>query len=245
MCTNHFDNWRAQAKPAFKYLNDHASETEFITFAENLCRLENIITNDIKDIFNKKDSFIFLALFDKFIKLGMNDGEFGEFLREFKNNLRNTKRTRKGLLFDEIDKDSSTKDKQVVADKLELLENLMHDFLHINIKDNELDDEVFVAKCLDIDVEALQEDMDFYNETLDELEKKAIKIGSKLLDEENRKSLLTMVIYSFREDLDLDNWLIEYAKTNNQYCIDQKQNFLHMKNSFEQYYRAKTQKKSA
>lgn len=88
-----------------------------------------------------------------------------------------------------------------------------------------------------MDVASLHDDMDFYNETLDKLEEKTLKVGSKLLDKENRKSLLSMVVYSFMEDVDLDKWFAEYAKNTDRYCIDQKQNYLRMKESFEQYCR--------
>ena len=239
MCMNHFDNWKTQAKSAFKYLNEHAKDEEFDSFADYLHRLEKVITDDIKNIFNKKDSFVFLTLFGKFAKLEIEDSYFGEFLKEFNENMRTNKKNKKGLLFDEIDKDLSTKDKQVITDKLELLENLMLEFL----RDKQTDDETFIAENLNIDVETLRNEMDYYTETLDKLEEKTIKLGSKLLEKENRKSLLAMVVYSFREDIDLDDWLAEYAQNTDTYIIDQKQNFLHMKADFEQYCR--THKKSA
>ena len=236
MCMNHFDNWKTQPKPACKYLNDHATEEEFDIFTDNLHRLEKIITKDIKNIFNKKDSFIFLTLFDKFARLGLDDEKFAEFLREFQCKLRPVKRNDKGLLFDEIDKDASTKDKQVITDKLHMLENLMLDFLHIdNTNFVQINIESFIARNLDIDVETVQDDMDFYNESLNELLDHTVKIDSKLRNEENRFSLLAMMVYSYKEDKDLDEWMTEYARRNNTYFIDQKKNFLHMKNDFEKY----------
>lgn len=243
MCMNHFDNWKSQPKAACKYLNNNATNEEFDVLANNLHRLENIITNDIKGLFNKKDSFIFLTLFDRFLKFGFEDVRFAEFLKEFDENLRNTKKSEKGLLFDEIDKESSTKDKQVVIDKLNMLEKLLKDFLQINTELNQASDEVFIAKVLDMDTESLHDDMDFYNVTLDELEEKAIRVGSRLLDQENRKSLLAMVVYSFKEDLDLDEWIADYAANTNTYCIDQRQSYLYMKEDFKKYCR--THKKSA
>lgn len=243
MCMNHFDNWKSQPKAACKYLNNNATNEEFDVLANNLHRLENIITNDIKGLFNKKDSFIFLTLFDRFLKFGFEDVRFAEFLKEFDENLRNTKKSEKGLLFDEIDKESSTKDKQVVTDKLNMLEKLLKDFLQINTELNQASDEVFIAKVLDMDTESLHDDMDFYNVTLDELEEKAIRVGSRLLDQENRKSLLAMVVYSFKEDLDLDEWIADYAANTNTYCIDQRQSYLYMKEDFKKYCR--THKKSA
>lgn len=236
MCMNHFDNWKTQPKPACKYLNDHATEEEFDIFTDNLHRLEKIITKDIKNIFNKKDSFIFLTLFDKFARLGLDDEKFAEFLREFQYKLRSIKRNDKKLLFDEIDKDASTKDKQVITDKLYMLENMMLEFLHIdNDNSSQSNIESFISQNLGINVEAIQTDMDFYNESLNELLDNTVKIDSKLRNEENRFSLLAMMVYSYKEDKDLDEWMTEYARRNNTYFIDQKKNFLHMKNDFEKY----------
>ena len=236
MCMNHFDNWKTQPKPACKYLNDHATEEEFDIFTDNLHRLEKITTKDIKNIFNKKDSFIFLTLFDKFARLGLDDEKFAEFLREFQYKLRSIKRNDKKLLFDEIDKDASTKDKQVITDKLYMLENMMLEFLHIdNDNSSQSNIESFISQNLGINIEAIQTDMDFYNESLNELLDNTVKIDSKLRNEENRFSLLAMMVYSYKEDKDLDEWMTEYARRNNTYFIDQKKNFLHMKNDFEQY----------
>ncbi len=237
MCMNHFDNWKTQAKAACKYLNNHATEEEFEKFADNLCRLEIIITEDIKDIFNKKDSFVFLTLFDKFTRLGVNDTEFAAFLREFDKNLRNSKRNGKDLLFDEIDKASSTKDKQVVADKLDMLESLMLEFLHIDNQNTFDSIEEFIAANLDMNMETIRADLDFYSESLDALLENTVKIDSKLRVEENRPSLLAMMVYSYKEDKDLDRWMSDYAKNNNTYFLDQHKNFLHMKKDFEQYCR--------
>lgn len=238
MCMKHFDNWKTQAKASCKYLNNNATEEDFDKLADNLHRLENIITNEIKDVFNKKDSFIFLTLFDRFVKLGIKDEKFAEFLREFQRNLRLTKRNNNGMLFDEIDKDASTKDKQIICDKLELLEKLMNDYLNDNnVGSCSISVEEFIAENLDMDIEAVKADMDFYNESLDELLDNTVKIDSKLRNLDNRLSLLTMMVYSYKEDSDLDNWMAEYAKNNNTYFIDSKKNFLHMKQDFEHYCR--------
>lgn len=236
MCMYHFDNWKTQAKPAFKYLNDHATEEEFINFANNLHRLENIITEDIKDIFNKKDSFVFLTLYDRFTKIGVTDEKFADFLREFKNGLRSSKRNDKGLLFDEIDKDLSTKDKQVITDKLVLLENMMLEFLHIKEKESCCNSiEAFIADNVELDVEEVQADIDLYNDSLDALLEDTVRIDSKLRNKENRPSLLAMMAYSYKADKDLDEWMADFAKNNNTYLADQKKNFVHMKEEFERY----------
>lgn len=154
MCMNYFDEWTKEAKKLFKYINEHATDKDFDILEKNLHRLETIITDDIKDIFNKKDSFIFLTLYDKFAKLGVSDTKFADFLREFKANYRKTFRNDVGLLFDEIKQSSSTKAKQVITDKLHLIENMMNDYLH-NIGEESCSNSVekFVAENLDMDVD--------------------------------------------------------------------------------------------
>lgn len=154
-----------------------------------------------------------------------------------------------------------TKDKQVIMDKLNMLEKLMLEFLCVN-REKKVDgegtidgketlggdemangkeqrglvrDESFIAEVLGMDVKMILDDMDFYNETLDDLENRTIRVGSKLLDEQNRLSLLTMLIWAFSEDVDLEGWLIGYATKNETYFANPKRNFLHMKQDYEKY----------
>ena len=70
---------------------------------------------------------------------------------------------------------------------------------------------------------------------LKDLENNTIRDGSKLLDVTNRLSLLAMVAYSYKNDVDLDDWLEDYAANNNTYYIDQRKNYSHMINDFRQY----------
>lgn len=229
MCIYHFDKWKKQAKAACKYLNDNATAEEFALFADNLHRLERVITDDVKDIFNKKDSFIFLTLFDRFTKSGLEDKRFVDFLKRFKKEYRAGKRNRNGFLFDEIDIDSSTKDKQVITEKLDMLEELMKEFLDEEpVKTEQADIAGFIAEALNIDISEVEEDIDFYKDTLEVLKRKAIKDGSKLSDPQNELSLLAMVAYSYKEDVDLDDWMAAYARKNHTYLADQKKNYLRM-----------------
>ena len=131
MCTNHLEQWKKSTKKICSYLNANAAKGEFENLLKNLYRLEHIITKDVKDIFNSKDSFLFLTLFDKFTTYGIEDIQFAEFLREFKNNLRENKQIN-NVFFDEIDKNKGTKDKQVIISKLQFLETLMLEFLDID-----------------------------------------------------------------------------------------------------------------
>ena len=70
---------------------------------------------------------------------------------------------------------------------------------------------------------------------LKDLKNNTIRDGSKLLEMANRLSLLAMVAYSYKNDVDLDNWLEDYAANNNTYYMDQRKNYSHMINDFRQY----------
>jgi len=236
MCTNHLDKWKKQPRELCKYLNSYATKEEFSRLADNLRRLERIVTKDIRSAFNKKDSFIFLTLFDRFTKTGREDEVFADFLKAFQGSLRHTRSNDDGLLFDEIDKEKSTKDKLVILAKLNMLEGLMQEFLDVQKEGGIQDDEkAFLSEMIGIDTDTLEKDMELYHETLDDLEQIAIRIGSRLRDRQNRLSLLAMVAFSYKEDKDLDEWMKEYARKNMTYFVDQRKNYLYMKNDFEKY----------
>ena len=228
MCMFHFDKWNKNGKKIATYLNDNASTDEFDKIDDNLERLENVVTDETKTLFNSKDCFIWFTLFDKFTQFGLDDSKFAEFLNAFVGGLRN--KAVDGKLFDTADETGSTKDKSVIIDKLHILETLMKEYLHIE-DNNDISSESFIAEMVDMQVEKVKEEMECYEETLDCLENNTIRDGSKLLDIANRLSLLAMVAYSYKNDVDLDDWLEDYAAKNNMYYPDQRKNYLHMLNS--------------
>ena len=219
----HFDKWNKNGKKIATYLNENASEDQFNKLDSNLERLENIITKETKTLFNSKDCFIWLTLFEKFTQFGLDDAKFGEFLNAFVDGLKD--KPVDGKLFYTADEKGSTKDKSVVVDKLHILETLMKEFLHIEAP---VTPESFISEMVDMPVETIKEEMDCYEETLAGLEDNTIRDGSKLLDVANRLSLLAMVAYSYKNDVDLDDWLADYAAKNNMYYPDQRKNYLYM-----------------
>ena len=225
MCIFHFDKWNKNGKKLATYLNENSSEEEFDTLNNNIERLENIVTEDTKTLFNSKDCFIWLTLFNKFTKTGLDDSKFGEFLVAFVGGLRN--KFVKGKLFDKVDEVGSTKDKRVIEDKLHILESLMKEYLHIEDA-KPLSDVEFISQNVDIPIADVIEDIQLYMDTLDELEEDHIRVGSKLLHNENRQSMLAIVAYAYKNDIDLEEWMEEYASNNNTYFVDQKKNYLHM-----------------
>lgn len=237
MCSYHMDNWKKQTKAICAYLNKYAVMNEFEKLEDNLQRLEQVITDDIKDMFNSKDSFILLTVFDRFTRLGQKDRCFADFLRAFKGGLRYE--AVGGQLFDEADKERGTKDKAVVMSKLHILETLMHRFLNIGRGGTEvLDCAAFIKEMVGSDTD--EEDVDLFEMIANDKSEVIEDIDSWLLSDENRPSLLALVGYAVRNDYDdvLEEWLPVYEK-NSSFIFNQKDSFFHMKDSFDTLIAAK------
>lgn len=237
----HLDNWN-KGKTMSKFLNENATQKEFEIFESELNRLSKIIDKKTTGkLFNSKNSFIWFTAFHKFTRYGVDDSKFKDFLIAFQSGLHSkTFEEYDSDSFDTYENNKSTKDKKVVLAKLDMLDKLMREYLHIEkvelCEETEtITPEAFVAEMVDMPVEDVKEEMDCYEETLDSLENNTIRDGSKLLDIANRLSLLAMVAYSYKNDVDLDDWLEDYAAKNNTYFMDQRRNFCHMVSDFSQY----------
>ena len=232
MITNFLDKWNKTSNKNPLYINENATDEQFKKLNDNIARLENIVTDNTKLLFNARDSFIWFALFDKFTETGFDDVEFNKFLNAFVTGLRNKEVD--GKQFDTVDDTGSTKDKANIVAKLHILETLMNEFLHINSEDLE---EVDYKEFLKANVEDVVDEDDIEmiqisaNETSEELDE-----NSWMLSDQNYPSYLAIVGVAFRKDEEdkLKEWLPIYIR-NNQFIRNQQKAFLHMKESFETY----------
>ena len=232
MITNFIDKWNKTGNKNPLYINENATVDQFEKLNNNIVRLENIVTDNTKLLFNARDSFIWFALFDKFTQTGFDDVEFGRFLNAFVNGLRDKEVD--GKQFDRVDDTGSTKDKANIVAKLHILETLMNEFLHINNEDTE---EVDYKEFLKVNVEDVVDENDIEmiqisaNEASEELDE-----NSWMLSDQNYPSYLAIVGVAFRKDEEdkLKEWLPIYI-SNNQFIRNQQKAFLHMKESFEAY----------
>lgn len=231
MCMYHFDKWNKNGKKLARYLNSNSVKEEFDCFGENINRLEKIVTEETKVLFNSKDTFIWLTFFEKFKKLGIEDDKFSDFLNVFVAGLRD--KPIDGKLFDKADEHGSTKDKKVIETKLHILETLMLEFLHIDKEDTEEVDYIEFVKdnvedIIDEDIDTIQGTANEISEELDE--------SSWMLSNQNYPAYFAIVGLAFRmeEEAKLKTWLPMYEK-NNQFIRNQKEAFLHMKQLFIEY----------
>ncbi|MDE6312823.1 MAG: DUF262 domain-containing protein [Lachnospiraceae bacterium] len=247
MLINHFDKWTKQPKSIGKYLNTNSNDEEFASFMKLLQRLTPLLDEkeDIKSLFTSKNSFIWFALFDKFRKLNVADKKFEDFLHKFVSDLQ--LKEIDGISWAELEKERGTKDRGVITRKLNLLEQLLMDYLHVNkeevlseTKENvsedgtEIEKEVsifdFVKENVKEDV--TEEDIDDYYGMLDIYK---VDKHSSLLEWKNEPSLIALIAYSFEKEIDLDNWIIDFFHRNNDYLEDQKENYIYMKKDLSEY----------
>ena len=231
MITNFLDKWNKSGNKNPIYINNNATNEQFEKLKNNIERLENIVSDDTKTLFNAKDTFIWFSIFDKFTQTGLDDTEFGKFLNAFVGGLRN--KPVDNQLFDSVDDTGSTKDKANIIAKLHIIETLMNEFLHIN---KEISGDVnivdFVRENVSPDVS--DGDVELYSEILDDITLE-VDNNTKLLDEHNRPSLIALVGYACKNDIDdkLVEWIKNFFVNNAMYILNQKENFTYMKNSLQ------------
>ena len=235
MAVKHFENWKKTPKDMCDYLNSNSSIGEYREIESYFSRLipytDKIENEEIAKLFTSKNMFIWMMLFDRFNKLHISDNSFGKFLQEFVSDL--CYKEINGETWIEIDADKHTKDRSVINKKVNHLEALMNEFLLINKEDlEEVDILEFVKE--NVNSETTQEDIEDYKEDLERLTCD-VDNDTRLLDEYNLPSLLSIIAYTYKEDIIIDEWFVDFFKNNNTYTRNQKENYLNMKASLEDY----------
>lgn len=241
MASDFIDDFNKDFEKMCEFLSEEASDSNFTEFYALIERLTAVSNQNIAKLFDSKDSFLWFGLFSRFVNIENDDTKFISFLEEFDITLRNKKIN--GVSFEDLcinpnsGKSCSTKDKSIVVKKIELLETLMKEYLHIEDESENVpvSKEEFISELIDMPIEEVKKDINDYEDDLDSLRDNRIKVGSKLLDEENRLSLLAMVAYAYKNDIILDNWLEDYAARTNTYTKDSKRNFYIMVEDLKKY----------
>jgi len=253
MCMNHLDNWKKQTNAMADYIDENSSAEEFETLDYNLSELIKVVPECANKLFTVKDSFIWFTIYNRFKSTGNKPELFSDFLTHFSNSidLQNGFKTIKT-------ESNSTKDVSVIKEKIKFIENAIEDYLHINIEEGQPENisvvefiRENVGQASDIDKEGndikrdiTAEDIDFYEVMLNDLKENCIRYGSTLLNDSNYLSLMGLVAYSFAKDETLDDWMKDFSTHRSEFPINQKQNYIEMRNDLENYIK-KQQKISA
>lgn len=261
MASYFIDDFNRDFRKCCVYLNENANDKIFTDFYCLIERLQEVPHENVADMFNIKDSFLWFAVFSRFIKiqkeyLELIDADFIRFMEAFKNEL-HEKEVDETSWDDIIQNRRNTKDKSLVILKIKTLVLLMVDFLGVKYDfDSELDSEEQTetekteevvpeespedAKKLaeflkeNVNPEICEDDVDFYKESFEDYTVE-VNNDSKLLERENRFSMIGIIAYSFEKDVDPTEWIVQFFDKNNDYNPDQKENYKYMKKDFEEF----------
>lgn len=258
----HLDNWK-KSKQMSLYLNENATKAEFNIFENELNRLSKIVDQDtVGQLFNSKNSFIWFAGFHTFTQFGIEDIKFIDFLEEFQKTLHSkTFVEYENKSFDTYDDGKGTKDKKVVKAKLNMLEQLMKEYLHITEEDkNEIafniektnsetennKNESDTKPCeSDSTLEFIQNNVskDVSNEDIEEYQDfmdSYVNIDSELY-KQCSMALMALTAYAYKcdRDIELGKW-IENCQSRKWQNLSPSQevNFKYMKRSFDNFVNA-------
>lgn len=247
----HLDNWK-KSKQMSLYLNENATKDEFEVFENELNRLSKIVDQDtVGQLFNSKNSFIWFAAFHTFTEFGIEDTRFIEFLEEFQRILHSkTFKEYENKSFDTYDDGKGTKDKRVVKAKLNMLEQLMKEYLHITEETNSETEnninESDTKSCeSDSTLEFIQNNVskDVSNEDIEEYQDfmdSYVNIDSELY-KQCSMALMALTAYAYKcdRDVELGKW-IENCQSRKWQNLSPSQevNFKYMKRSFDNFINA-------
>lgn len=128
MAINFMNDWKKSPEEIAIYLDRNATFEMFEEVEDCVQRLQDIITEKSGDLFNLKNTFIWITLFTKFKQFKIDDIRFNDFLEKFVDELQYRKID--GDTFLTIDESKNTKDKQQLIKKLNYLETLLNEFLN-------------------------------------------------------------------------------------------------------------------
>lgn len=125
---NYPEQYRKESRKNFEWLNENATLYDFESLDKLLTRLTDSleITSEVKEVFDSKNAYIFVAAFKKFTELGMNDEEFNDFFSWFING--GSKTEIDGKSWDDLNTNRGTRDTSVVHGKLYHLKTLIKQY---------------------------------------------------------------------------------------------------------------------
>lgn len=241
----HFDDYKRGAKEICDYLEDNSNIEEFNTIHEYFQRIEAACKDTCKDILVKKDIPVWLTVFSRFAKCGLEDSKFADFIHELSGKLHSIDVN--GVSYDSLNKESGTTDKKLVVAKINTYTALMNEFLHIdttevnskkvennNTEENEQDNSEettlsFVQENANPD--ATEEDIEFYRDMVED----CVKVDEPVYQQCERAVIAIMAYACTKEqDEEFEKWIQKYKNQTN-FSPSQKTNFTYMKNSFDNF----------
>lgn len=150
MTTRFLGNWCKKYEDNCKFLESDATADDFEAFKSLVSELESEIEYSVGKMFNDTDSFLWFGVYAQFKKIGLNCSDFNTFMKEINRGItrnNNGKIDKKvemtgicareidGITLDELLRNPSTKDVNIVKTRIDFLTKLACDYFDINVSE--------------------------------------------------------------------------------------------------------------
>lgn len=238
------ESWRANLDSIYKFVNENASEQQFMKLNSQFNRLELALGDNNKKLsevlFTPTTMPMWIAVFDKFTTYNMEDSRFVDFLNAYNTELKD--KDINGVSMADF-KDQQTKKKTTITGKIDLLVQLMNEFLHIEqtTENKEVEDSTTVASEKDfvhsvIEADITDDDMQDYKDYIED----TVRMSSPLYHQAY-PALLAMAayVYSCDKDDEFNKFINGYADNTCEFTTDQNVNYNQIKNAFQEWLKTK------
>lgn len=152
MTTRFLNEWAKDFGDNCDYIKNNATNEDFEEFRGLVESLEDIVEPVVGKMFDSKDSFLWFGLYSKFTKLDINEDKFNEFMLKINDGIVRDKRGNisktepmtgictveiDGTTLEELLKNSSTKDVNIVKTKIDFLTKLMCSYFGVEVPEDE------------------------------------------------------------------------------------------------------------
>ena len=227
------DSWKAKLDTIYKYVDENATEQQFLKLNSHFNRLELALGEDNKDLkllLTPTTMPMWIAVFDKFTTYNMDDSNFVDFLNAYNTELKDKEID--GVSMADF-KDQQTKKKATITGKIDLLVKLMNEFLHIDTTEIENNTEETILSFVheNADPTATDEDVSLYTDMVED----CVKIDDPVY-KECGMALVALMAYACQNDKDQDfeRWIENY-RNKSEFSPSQKVNYTYMKRSFDNF----------
>lgn len=227
------DSWKAKLDTIYKYVDENATEQQFLKLNSHFNRLELALGDDNKDLkslLTPTTMPMWIAVFDKFTTYNIEDSRFVDFLRAYNTELKDKEVD--GVSMADF-KDQQTKKKATITGKIDLLVKLMNEYLHIDITEVENNTEETILSFVqeNADPTATDEDVSLYTDMVED----CVKIDEPVY-KECGTALVALMAYACQNDKDQDfeKWIENY-RNKSEFSPSQKVNYTYMKRSFDNF----------
>lgn len=241
------DSWKAKLDTIYKYVDENATEQQFLKLNSHFNRLELALGDDNKDLkslLTPTTMPMWIAVFDKFTTYNIEDSRFIDFLRAYNTELKDKEVD--GVSMADF-KDQQTKKKATITGKIDLLIKLMNQYLHIDITETnstEVENNNTEESAEDNTEESVlsfvqenanpnvtDEDINLYTDMVED----CVKIDDPVY-KECGMALVALMAYACQNDKDQDfeRWIENY-RNKSEFSPSQKVNYTYMKRSFDNF----------